>query len=1055
MSDNLLNEIKQAQQEIKRLEISLRAEKLRTKISSEYTYFGLWEYDIASDVFYQYKKLGGRYENNLEPIVRFRESMLGSGSVCADDQPEFNRFCEAMKRGDKEVSCEIRVINENCDIIWQRYEGRAVCDDNGKPTKIVGRTLDITAEKSNGDGGIFGRRDSLTGTYSAELFKSFVKEKRVGVNRYTNAALLAVGIDNFRGILPRLGAEYSDYIEKSIAKILMGISSCEHTSAVARVRGGEFLMYVTFGEVSNLNAIARKILNTVNSYPYDGEPVTVSVGISIFRNGRKLEQVYGESSIALAESRKSGGGCYMHYTSGMTMRMYSTPEDLTSDVDTSTMSSGAAKVYELLIRAFCNIDNPGAMLKAAFKATGECIGASNIYVYNNVKGSLIGTMVYNATDLPPKECPTLKRTCSDEDIARAFGAKNGIRIHSGGDHIDGLSLVNGAVCAECRAIRYDGEINLYFVIVFNSSFELTDRDLQIIDSLENALTEIYTNYCEEKYGGAMKQLHGTIINDHHIEGFTIIPGDFRIEVLGTNVADHYDLCPGDICYEKMRHRDSPCAGCPALLLDGTDKTFAANALYYEKDRRWLNITASTEENENGEKRYIISSTDITDCLGQIQMTDSLTGLVTFDAFSAEALRMTSEDSTGYRVFVLNIAEFRKINEIHGFESGNSLLIAVADILQRCAVQGELLCRSDGSRFVGLFKSSSADEFDTRIHHMIGSIQKQLFEKFGVQLYLLVGVCALDEDNISVMTALDRAITAQQTVRSRTIYNENLIVYYDGVLRDKIKERLFIESNMEQALKNNEFKVYYQPKVSIETGDIVGAEALVRWIRPDGEIISPGKFVPIFEENGFINDMDFAIYRNAVADIAKWLRKGIEVPLISMNVSRYHLGDDNFCTKLNSLVDAIGVPHEYIELEITETLLTDNIKKLIDTITWFKDHGFRISVDDFGSGYSSLNLITQLPFDTLKIDGGFFLRNDLTDKSKKVISSVVTLAKSLNLETVSEGVETQVQVDFLRELGCDMIQGFFYYRPMPYDEFEDLLTAQTRKHREKSTEKTKV
>ena len=1051
MSDNLLNEIKQAQQEIKRLEISLRAEKLRTKISSEYTYFGLWEYDIATDIFYQYKKLGGRYENNLEPIVRFRESMLGSGSVCADDQPAFNRFCDALKRGDREVSCEIRVINENCDIIWQRYEGRAVYDDNDNPTKIVGRTLDVTAEKGSSDDGIFGRRDSLTGTYSAELFKSFVKEKRIGVNRYTNAALLAVGIDNFRGILPRLGAEYSDYIEKTIAKILMGISSCEHTSAVARVRGGEFLMYVTFGETSNLNAVARKILSTVNSYPYDGEPVTVSVGISVFRNGRKLEQVYGESAIALAESRKSGGGCYMHYTSGMTMRMYSTPEDLTANVDNSAMSAGAAKVYELLVRAICSGNNPGAMLKAAFKAAGECIGASNIYIYNRVKNTTIGTMTYNATGLPPEECPAVKRTCSDEDVARAFGSKNGIRIHSGGEHIDGLSLVNGAVCAECRAIRYGGEINGYFVIVFNSSFELTDCDLQIIDSLENALTEIYTNYFDEKSVGTMKQLHGTIINDHHIEGFTIVPGEFKIEFFGDNAADHYDLRPGDICYEKMRHRDSPCAGCPALLLDETGKTYASNALYCEKDHRWLTITASAEENEHGEKRYVISSTDITDCLGQIQMTDGLTGLITFDAFAAEALRMTSEDSTGYRVVVLNIAEFRKMNDIHGFEAGNSLLIATADILQRCTGQDELLCRSEGSRFVGLFKGSDSEEFDTRIHHMLGSVQKQIHDKFNIQVYLLVGICTLDEDNVSVMTALDRAITAQHTVHSRTIYNENFVVYYDGALRDKIKERLFIESNMEQALQNNEFQVYYQPKVSIESGDIVGAEALVRWIRPNGEIISPGKFIPIFEENGFINDMDFAIYRNAVADIAKWLRKGIEVPLISMNVSRYHLGDDNFCTKLNSLVNAIGVPHEYIELEITETLLTDHIEKLVDTVSWFKDRGFRISVDDFGSGYSSLNLITQLPFDTLKIDGGFFLRNDLTDKSKKVISSVVTLAKSLNVETVSEGVETQVQVDFLRGLGCDMIQGFFYYRPMPHDEFEELLAAQTRKHREKAKE----
>lgn len=1047
MSDNLLNEIKKAQQEIKKLEISLRAEKLRTKISSEYTYFGLWEYDIASDVFYQYKKLGGRYENSLEPIARYRESMLSSGSVCAEDQPEFNRFCDAMKRGDAEVSCEVRIINEAYDIVWQRFEGRAVCDDNGTPTKIVGRTLDITTEKGND--GNFGRRDSLTGAYSIELFKSFVLEKRAGVNRYTNAALLSIGIDSFRGILPRLGGEYSDYIEKTIAKILMGISSCEHTSTVARIRGGEFLMYVTFGEVPELNTLAKKILRTVNSYAYDGEPVTVSVGISLFRNGKKLEQVYSEAAVALSESRKSGGACYMHYTGGMTMRMYSTPDDLASDVDTSTLSAGAAKVYELLLRAFSNIEDPRTMLKAAFKAAGECLGASNIYIYNRVGNAMLGSMIYNTTNLPPEECPAVKRSCSDEDVERAFGEKNGLRLHNAGDRIEGMSLVNGAVCAECRAIRYEGKINEYFVIVFNSSFELTDRDLQIIDSLENAITDIYAHHQREKSGNTTKQLYSAVINNHRIEGFSIVPGEFKVDVLGSNAAEHYNLKAGDICYEKIHGLDHPCPNCPALKLDNSEKLSASNALFSEKERRWIDIVASVDENDDGQKRYVISTTDITDCLGQIQMTDSLTGLITFDAFSAEAMKMTSADMSEYYVLVMNIAEFRKLNEMRGFETGNSILIAVSDILQRCAVQGELLCRSEGSRFIGLLKSPLREDFDVRINHMLGSIQRQIFDKFGIKLYLLVGICPFNNENVGVMTILDRAITAQHTVRSRTVYTENLVVYYDGALRDKIKERVFIESNMEQALQNNEFKVFYQPKVSIETGEIVGAEALVRWIRPDGEMVSPGKFIPIFEENGFINDMDFAVYRNAVADIAKWLRKEIEVPLISMNVSRYHLGDDNFCTKLNYLVDAIGVPHEYIELEITETLLTDNIDKLVETVSWFKERNFRISVDDFGSGYSSLNLITQLPFDTLKIDGGFFLRNDLTDKSKKVISSVVTLAKSLNVETVSEGVETQVQVDFLSNLGCDMIQGFFYYHPMPHDEFEELLIAQTRNHTKSS------
>ena len=310
------------------------------------------------------------------------------------------------------------------------------------------------------------------------------------------------------------------------------------------------------------------------------------------------------------------------------------------------------------------------------------------------------------------------------------------------------------------------------------------------------------------------------------------------------------------------------------------------------------------------------------------------------------------------------------------------------------------------------------------------------------IYLLLGICNMNDDNTGVMGALDRAITAQKTVSDKTFFNDHCIAFYDNALREKIKERRYIEEHMFGALENDEFKVFYQPKVSIRTGKVVGAEALVRWIRPDGEIISPGKFIPIFEDNGFITNMDFAIYRHAIADIRSWLRRGIDVPLISLNVSRHHIADENFCVKLNSLVDSLGVPHEYVELEITESLLTENMDTLIQMVTWFKEKGYRISVDDFGSGYSSLDLITMLRFDTLKIDGGFFLKNELTDKNKKVITSVVTLAKSLNLETVSEGVENQTQVDFLKKVGCDTVQGFFYYRPMPKEDFEKLLFDQT-------------
>lgn len=1043
MKENLAELVEQARQEIKRLKISLRAEEIRTKISSEYTNFGLWEYDIASDTCYQYKKLNGRYEHNLEPIVHFRDAILSWGTVCTDDLVEFNRFCDALERGDKEVSCEIRVINDNCDMVWFRYEGKAVYDEKGVPIKIVGRTLDVTQEK----GGIAdrtnnGRRDPLTETYSPEMFRKVIGEKRSGSSRYNNAALLSIGVDGFDEITKKSGSQYAEYIEKTVAKILLSIRACERESVLTRVRPGEFLMYISaFNNASTPHDISKKIIDLVARYIYVGEAATVSVGISLFLSGKKLDQVYRESSCALANAKERGKSSIINFSAAISLRPLQYDDIFFVNSENIGIPSGFSQVYDFIIRAFCDDPKRPEMIKAAFVAAGEALGAYSIIVYNFENGAYTKYLTYSSVEKSEGSSPDVVQICPDAYIRSIFGDLNEMRLDNSGQS-KGFKLVGGAVFAECRAIRYEGEIAEYFVVVFNNDFELSKEDYHVINALENSLTAMYSNYRNEKMRSSFDQLRDVAVNSHRMENFSVIPETFAVDVIGKSAMEHYDLHAGDICYKKVRGLDKPCIGCPILTLQSSDKLTSSSAFYNEDDHRWLNVSACSEYNEKGDKRYIISSTDITDCLGKIQMTDSLTGLLTFDAFSAEALRIVQDisgmDELLTFVVAINIADFRRINESKGYETGNSILISIADILKSCLVQNEIVCRSEGSRFVALIRGVNVDEFNGRFSQILNSIQKQVYRKFQVQIYLIVGACNLDDENISVMAALDRAITAQQTIHGRAYYNENIIVHYDGVLRDSIKERRFIEANMLGALKNNEFKVYYQPKVCLETGEVVGAEALVRWIRSDGTIISPSKFVPIFEENGFIADMDFAIYRQAVSDIAKWLRKGINVPLISLNMSRRHLSDENFCRKFTALVDNLGVPHNYIEIEVTESLLTENLDKLIDTVSWLKSKGFCISVDDFGSGYSSLNLITQVPFDTLKIDGGFFLKNDLTDKNKKVINSVMTLAKSLNLTTVSEGVETQIQVDFLRDLGCDVIQGFFYYKPMPSCDFEQVM-----------------
>lgn len=1041
--EELKKKLKEAEQQIQSLKISVRAEELRVRISSEYSNFGLWEYDIAEDICYQYKKLNGRYENNLDPIVHFRDTVISWGSVYADDLPIFNKFCDALERGDKEMGCDVRCINDSCDLVWFRYEGRTVFDDNGKPVKVIGRTLNVTEEKGGVDEKSDDRRDGLTAAYNAEAFEADVKEKITGVNRFKNAALLVISIDGFPKLLKDLGWEYIYYVLKDVAKILSSISVCNHESSIGRVDSGKFAMFVRFGSIPELDAIAAKIVLMVNGYHFcNNSRITVSTGISIFKNGKKYGAALREATAAMRSARAKGGNGYAHYSNAMsteTMSSFTADSEQVVFDEARTFSAGAADIYNLVAGAFIDKRRRALFISEALKKAGKYIGASNVYVYE-LADEIIPHMPYDTTGKPMSECPAAAYSGSRQELENVLSENEEIWLDIGlsGGRTMGFELVNGASCAVIRPIVWDNHVAGYLSFASESRRTLQDSDIQIISLLSKALNNLFAmNHRDER---ETERLHFSevVMNTLRIEDFSIVPDTFEVDRVGESAAAHYGMKKGDICYRTVRGRSTPCPDCPAKQL-GSGQLTASSTYYCESEHRWLDVAATSDENSKGEQRYIISSADITDCLGKIQMVDTLTGLMTLDAFTAEGMRLTAGGTDGYFVVVINIAGFRRLNESMGYEFGNSLLIAVSDVLERSIGNGELLCRSEGSRFVELLRNQSFDELDVRLNQLLASVQKQVYDKCTKQIYLAVGVYEMSDDSVGIMGALDRAIRAQNTVKDKSYLRDNLVAVYDNKLKAELQNRQYVEAHMLEALDNNEFKVFYQPKVCIATGKIAGAEALVRWIRPDGRVIPPSMFVPIFEENGFIADMDFAIYRHAVADIKSWMRKGYDVPLVSLNVSRHHLKDDNFSEKLNALVDGLGVPHSKIELEITESLLTENLAKLVEVMTQLKSTGFRISVDDFGSGYSSLNLITLLPFDTLKIDGGFFLKNDLTEKNKKVISSVVTLAKSLNLETVSEGVETQSQVDFLRDLGCNMIQGYFYYKPMPSEDFEQLIS----------------
>lgn len=290
-------------------------------------------------------------------------------------------------------------------------------------------------------------------------------------------------------------------------------------------------------------------------------------------------------------------------------------------------------------------------------------------------------------------------------------------------------------------------------------------------------------------------------------------------------------------------------------------------------------------------------------------------------------------------------------------------------------------------------------------------------------------------------AVDHCKIAKKTIKG---LHSSAVAFYDAKLRDKTLREKDFESVMPKALEKHEFMCYIQPKFGAKSRHIEGGEALIRWRSSEFGFVYPDEFIPLSEKNGFVVELDFFILEEVCKAMRRWLDMGLTPVVVSVNQSRMHLSHDDYIWRLREIVDKYAIPYEYIELELTETVFTENTDLLLQIMQKLHDIGFKISIDDFGSGYSSLNMLKDIPADVVKIDREFFNGTVHSDKGRAVIMTVVDLAKKLKMHVISEGVETLDQVEFLDKINCDLIQGYYFAKPMPINEFEDMWFGELKK-----------
>ena len=414
-----------------------------------------------------------------------------------------------------------------------------------------------------------------------------------------------------------------------------------------------------------------------------------------------------------------------------------------------------------------------------------------------------------------------------------------------------------------------------------------------------------------------------------------------------------------------------------------------------------------------------------------QMHDPLTGLLNRDGFChvVEEYRKLhiNTDETHYLI-ITNIRDFKLINQMLGDKDGDSILKTTGRIIRSLMYPEDIYGRLYADKFAVLVSERNFDK--SMYRNMINLVRSQITsDKQGLRLQ--VGIYRMEDLSDDVITMCDKALIALKSISSE---EPVAYAYYEPLMMQKALTEKAVVTNFDTALKNGEFKIYLQPQMN-QRGELIGSEALVRWKKIDNTVIPPNAFIPVLEKSNLISRLDLYVWELAAIKLREWQHTEFSDLYISVNISPRDMEFIDVYDAITGLVEKYEIEPAKLHLEITETVIMRNPATVSELITKLKDAGFVVEIDDFGSGYSSLNMLKDIKADVIKIDMGFLRKSENEERSRIILDSIIYMTKRLGMGTVTEGVETTKQFEFLRSMGCDVYQGYLFSKPVPVQEFE--------------------
>ena len=572
-------------------------------------------------------------------------------------------------------------------------------------------------------------------------------------------------------------------------------------------------------------------------------------------------------------------------------------------------------------------------------------------------------------------------------------------------------------------------------------FVIFDTDISNIVELENE---------QKKQAKILNDIHDSVIStdmDGKINswnrGSRLLFGYKDREVLGENI-------------EKIYAKDNNIKLKKLFSLLNNYGNLTIEAYMYKKDGSKItcDISLSVSKNDADEiDGYVGYVQDITaqkqtqlllqeqrEKLKYLAHHDTLTGLPNRTLFKdrlSQAILSANRNTEQFALLFIDLDQFKKINDSLGHQAGDEVLIEVAKRVRSVLREDDTLARLGGDEFTVILKNFKTPKAASTVSEKIINVMKEPIAIAAHNLYvtLSIGISIYPDDALNDTDLIKYADAAMYKAKDE---GRNNYQFYSSNMTTLAFEYVVMESNLRTAIKEEEFVVYFQPQFNIKNDKIIGMEALVRWDRASFGIVPPSNFIPIAQESGLIIEIDQFVMKKAMQYFTKWYAQGLNPGILSLNLAMKQLNQDDFLQQLEKTIHEADFKSKWLELEVTEGQMMKNPERSIEKLNKIHKMGIEIAIDDFGTGYSSLSYLKKLPLDKLKIDQSFVRDIPDDEDDMSITKSIIALGKSLNLKLIAEGVETIQQRDFIKENGCDLIQGYFYSKPLPADEIEKLL-----------------